>query len=310
MARQPEISVVIPAYNRAHCIGDAVRSALDQRGVSLEIVVVDDGSRDDLAGALAPFGAAVRLVRHETNRGASAARNTGIAAASGRRVALLDSDDLWKPDKLIRQLRFMDAHGFAMACTGFSIAEGVDAPAVAARRSYDRALGIEDFVWGCYVSPGTTMVAERALLPDLGGYDPAFPRLEDWDLLLRVAMAGIQVGWLEEDLATIRVGGRPPLEPMRQSVTLMRARHLAALGRRDRKLQRQFRAALRFTLASAQWYGGDRLGFVSSLLQALLLAPAGNRAVATVLGGKVATGARCRPVGTGSGSRRDKTTAS
>ncbi len=104
--RAPLVSVVIPCFNRAHLIGDAVGSVLAQTLDDWELIVVDDASVDDLAARLRERSAdpRIRLLRHEHNRGVSAARNTGVAAARGRFVAFLDSDDAWMPHKLERQL--------------------------------------------------------------------------------------------------------------------------------------------------------------------------------------------------------------
>src|SRR6185437_6540351 len=99
------ISVIIPLYNRREEIGRAIASALRQSRAPHEVVVVDDASRDGSADAVAALGdTRIRLLRHEQNRGAAAARNTGIEAATGEWIALLDSDDEWEPEKLARQL--------------------------------------------------------------------------------------------------------------------------------------------------------------------------------------------------------------
>ena len=105
MSGTPLISVIIPCYNRAHIIGQAVNAVRQQTLTDWELIIVDDGSADDLAAALAPYSrdARIRLVRHARNRGEPAARNTGIAEARGRFVAFLNSDDLWLPEKLARQ---------------------------------------------------------------------------------------------------------------------------------------------------------------------------------------------------------------
>src|SRR3954469_10276808 len=99
----PEVSVVIPAYNAAQTVGTAVDSVLAQTFADLELIVVDDGSRDDTAAVVrardAPRG---KLVR-SSNQGVAAARNRGLALASGAFVAFLDADDAWQPTKLERQ---------------------------------------------------------------------------------------------------------------------------------------------------------------------------------------------------------------
>ena len=104
-ANTPSVSVIVPCYNRAHIIARAVDSVCDQTMRDWELVIVDDGSSDDIAGALAPYrnDERIRLVQHACNRGEPAARNTGIQAARGRFIAFLDSDDVWLPEKLARQ---------------------------------------------------------------------------------------------------------------------------------------------------------------------------------------------------------------
>jgi glycosyltransferase involved in cell wall biosynthesis len=105
----PLISVVIPAWRAERTIARAIRSVLAQTVAVDEIIVVDDGSPDDTAAAVAPFGDRVRLVR-QANAGASAARNTGVAAARGDLVGFLDADDEWLPERIARQLAVIHAN--------------------------------------------------------------------------------------------------------------------------------------------------------------------------------------------------------
>lgn len=103
---QVSVSVVLPTHNRAGEVEGAIRSVLEQGFGDFELLVVDDGSTDDTSAVVeAVSDTRVRLLTHETNRGASAARNTGIRAAEGELIAFLDSDDRWRPDKLERQVR-------------------------------------------------------------------------------------------------------------------------------------------------------------------------------------------------------------
>jgi glycosyltransferase involved in cell wall biosynthesis len=107
MVEAPAVSIVIPAYNRGERLVRTVVSALAQDFAGFEIVIVDDASASDPVPALGTLVAdpRIRVIRHRTNRGASAARNTGIEAARGRFVAFLDSDDEWDPAKLAVQYR-------------------------------------------------------------------------------------------------------------------------------------------------------------------------------------------------------------
>ncbi len=108
----PLVSVVIPAFNRAPIIAAAVESCLAQSYPHVELLIVDDASEDDLTSALDPWrdDPRVRLLHHQQNQGVSAARNTGVQAASGAYVAFLDSDDVWRSEKLERQVAFARGH--------------------------------------------------------------------------------------------------------------------------------------------------------------------------------------------------------
>ncbi|MBL6456667.1 glycosyltransferase family 2 protein [Belnapia sp. T6] len=101
----PLVSVVVPCFNRAHLIPELLATVRGQTLPDWELVIVDDCSTEDLAAAVQACGPdpRIRLIRHESNRGAPAARNTGVAAARGRFIAFLDSDDSWRPEKLARQ---------------------------------------------------------------------------------------------------------------------------------------------------------------------------------------------------------------
>src|SRR5258708_3790649 len=105
----PEISVVIPAYNRAKTIHEPIDGALAQEPKIFEIIVVDDGSSDKTADVVAMYGQPVRLVQ-KANGGVSSARNAGIKAAHGKYIAFLDSDDLWMPGKLAAKYAYLQSH--------------------------------------------------------------------------------------------------------------------------------------------------------------------------------------------------------
>jgi glycosyltransferase involved in cell wall biosynthesis len=101
----PGVSVVIPTHNRSDLLALTLRSALSQRDVAFEVIVVDDGSADETSEVVAGLGdPRVRLIRHDVSQGVSAARNRGIAEARAEWIAFLDDDDLWAPDKLSFQL--------------------------------------------------------------------------------------------------------------------------------------------------------------------------------------------------------------
>lgn len=118
----PLLSVVIPTWNRAHVVCEAIESALGQREGQVEVIVVDDGSTDDTADVLArSFGSRIHLLRSSRRRGAGAARNAGARQASGELIAFLDSDDLWLPGKLDAELRALERFPEAEAVVSDSL---------------------------------------------------------------------------------------------------------------------------------------------------------------------------------------------
>jgi glycosyltransferase involved in cell wall biosynthesis len=187
----PDVSVVIPTHNRRRLLGQAVRSALGQVGVEVEVVVVDDGSSDGTADAVASLGdGRVRVIHHRRPLGVAAARNAGAGAARGAWVALLDDDDLWAPDKLKRQLEAASA-----AEAGWVYAGVVEIDAEGRLLGGGAPPSPEDLLAGLrrrnLMPAGSSNVAVRSdLLSASGGFDPRLRHLADWDLWLRLAALG------------------------------------------------------------------------------------------------------------------------
>lgn len=115
MKKKFEVSVIIPTYNRGWIIKETIDSVLAQTFDSYELIVVDDGSDDNTSEILDNYGNKIRIIR-QTNQGVSSARNRGIISSSGKLIALLDSDDLWLPEKLNRQVSFFRNNPDAMIC--------------------------------------------------------------------------------------------------------------------------------------------------------------------------------------------------
>lgn len=120
----PLVSVIMPLYNCERYVREAVDSVLAQTYGNLELIVVDDCSSDASPQIIELYGdSRIRLLRHEVNRGAAAARNTAIEHARGDYIAFLDSDDAWYPDKLEKQMAFMDRKGAALSFTAYETIE-------------------------------------------------------------------------------------------------------------------------------------------------------------------------------------------
>jgi glycosyltransferase involved in cell wall biosynthesis len=181
----PLVSVIVPTYNRAHVLDRAVRSVLEQTLRDFELIVVDDGSTDSTPQVLGGFDHKLRVVSQE-NRGVSAARNAGIAAARGELLAFLDSDDEWTAEKLGRQTAlFRRSNPFFICHTDeLWMRNGKEVPQKGIHRKqggwfFERALE------RCLISPSSVMIS-RALLDQVGVFDEDLRAAEDYDLWLRV----------------------------------------------------------------------------------------------------------------------------
>jgi glycosyltransferase involved in cell wall biosynthesis len=274
------VSVIIPVFNRAHLIASAIDSVLAQRcdDCTISVIVVDDGSSDGLAEALRPYGARVSCIRHEKNAGAAAARNTGVGAATGDYVAFLDSDDEWLPGKLARQIDLMRQHRWIASCTAYYLSRPGTAEIVSPRVETG-LISLADLVWGCFVSPGSTLMFERGVFADVGPLDVTLGRLEDWDWLLRYARKR-NLGFIAEPLARIHVSPQSNAAPVLAAIDALRSKHSANLGARDR---RHFEAALDLEMAAAFYRTGRPGRAIPAFLRSLARAPFAHPALAAVL---------------------------
>lgn len=190
---KPLVSIIIPTYNRAHCIEQAIRSALQQTFRDFELIVADDGSTDGTEQVVARMNEPqVRVVR-KINGGCSSARNFGVTNANGKYVAFLDSDDEWDPRWLETTVAMMEADAQVGAVYG-SLArvnsDGSD------RGVFDLSLG------GRHVQAtvpyvlsqasgllGSNVIARREVVQQIGGWDETFPTSGDFEFGLRLAVA-------------------------------------------------------------------------------------------------------------------------
>jgi glycosyltransferase involved in cell wall biosynthesis len=190
----PLVSVVVPVYNVAEFLGEALDSLFAQDYEPFEVVVVDDGSTDG-SGTIARSYPGVRYLRQE-NQGPAAARNAGIAAARGEIVAFADADDVQLPTRLSVQVGYLIEHPETSATLGRQV--WITPPPGA----------VPDVVWGDLDGiPAMTMVARRRTLAELGGFDPRLRGPEDTDLLIRMREGGHRFVVLPEIVMSRRYHG-------------------------------------------------------------------------------------------------------
>jgi glycosyltransferase involved in cell wall biosynthesis len=187
----PKVSVIIPTHNRAHVIRRALRSVLCQTYGNLEVIVVDDASTDDTVEVVQSVNDnRIIFLRQETRQGAAAARNVGIRAASGEFIAFQDSDDEWLNEKLEKQMAvLLHANNVVgVVYSGFLRFEGRSAkyfPSTQIKIKSGSILSV--LLSGNFVTTQAVVVRKECLVK-VGLFDEQFPRLQDWELFLRLAV--------------------------------------------------------------------------------------------------------------------------
>jgi glycosyltransferase involved in cell wall biosynthesis len=186
----PDVSVVVPTRDRRALLLRTLASARIQRGVDLEIIVVDDGSTDGSATAVRDLGdPRIEVISHTRSRGVSAARNAGLDRATAAWVAFLDDDDLWAPDKLLSQLAVAaDGNGVGWVCAGavtidpaLEVVSGQLPPTPELLRHLP--------AYNVIPGGGSGTVARTDLLRAVGGFDANLSNMADWDLWIRLSRA-------------------------------------------------------------------------------------------------------------------------
>ncbi len=191
----PKVSVIIPTYNRREMVQEAIDSVLAQTYTDYEIIVVDDGSTDGTGEVLqARYGDRIRYMWQE-NQGESVARNRGIEMSQGEYIAPLDSDDLWVPERLARQVEVLEAHSHVVLT--FGQIQHINERGRILSESKSPKLEVEDLTLQALclddravVSAPITSLIKREALIRIGGYDKSIRLGEDYDLLLRLRLHG------------------------------------------------------------------------------------------------------------------------
>jgi glycosyltransferase involved in cell wall biosynthesis len=209
--RLPQVSVIVPAYNVAPYIAETIKSVLAQTFTDYELIVVNDGSPDTASfeRALQPYLEGIVYLKQE-NQGASVARNAGLRAARGEFVAFLDADDIWLPEYLAEQMKFMAARGCDLACAdailfGEAATDGrrymevlMNSAPIVDDVSFLQLLDAERSL----ITSG--VVARRQAIIETGLFDDALRRGQDLDLWLRLALAGKRLSYHRDALLQYR----------------------------------------------------------------------------------------------------------
>lgn len=199
------VTVVIPCYNQAHFLSEAIESVLGQTHTPHEIIVVDDGSLDHTAAVAERYGA-VRLLR-QSNQGLAAARNAGLAAAQGRYISFLDADDRLLPEALERGLSYLTQHSQAVFAYGRYRNIAVDGtPRSPSLRPCVEAEHYRHLLRVNYIGMHATVLYRRNIFEEVGGFNERLRACEDYELYLRITRR-FSVGCYPELVAEYRQHG-------------------------------------------------------------------------------------------------------
>lgn len=237
----PLVSVIVPVYNRAHYLGDAVASALGQVDANVEVLVVNDGSSDDtgqVADALAAADPRVRVF-HQPNGGVSAARNTGIRAARGTYICFLDSDDAFLPDKVRLQTAYLEAHPECdLVYSDIVYANDALEPVRPRKRRAPPVPLADMLVYSNWFAPHAPML-RASLVRAVGEFDESLRASEDWDYWIRCAAHG-RIDYLPGAVALYRLHGAQ----LHAQVDLMQRSEMQVIAKHYRHDPPRYRTAL------------------------------------------------------------------
>lgn len=281
----PLISVILPTYNRAYCIIPAIESVLRQTHEQLELIIVDDCSTDNTAQVLSAISdPRVQVIRHEHNKGAAAARNTGLAAARGELIAFQDSDDEWCVSMLERQVRRRAELGpeyqvsyCAKVVHGRDDHGNFGARYAAYVPPADRKTvegDVLDEVFQNAIASTQTIVVNKQLLQAVGGFDETLRVGVDWELTVRLARH-TKFAFIEDPLVMTRLMDDSITHRRLDSVHTIQVvmeKHRDLLGRSD-----ELHAAKEFQIARVYQRGGQYRQAIPHLRKAISKSPADLR---------------------------------
>jgi glycosyltransferase involved in cell wall biosynthesis len=270
----PLVSVIIPNYNYAGYIGEALESVLAQTYSNVEVIVVDDESPDNSLEVLTHYGDRIKVIAQK-NSGVAAARNTGVAACSGEMVAFLDADDVWLPEKLEKQMKKMAADGeIGLVHCSMTLIDpsGEVCGEIANGKEGRVASDLLLFESGTVIGAGSTALVRREIFHAIGGFDTRLSTAADWDLSYRIAVDH-KIAFVPEPLVLYRTHNsnmHSNIGAMEHDMLLGFAKAFAAGASQDRNL---CYANLYKTLAGSYFHAGQYSGFARNAVKSVVRRP-------------------------------------
>ena len=199
----PRISVIVPTFNRSHLVSQAIASVLSQTFEDIQLVVVDDGSSDNTEAVLRLIADTRLHYLRQMNLGVSAARNVGIQIADGDLIAFLDSDDVCMPDRFLHEIAVLQDEPDTGLVYGWYLVDGGDENPRRLIKSRSQTVQLSDLLLGPVFHWSTTLI-RRSWLEMAGGFDERLRVGGDWDLSIRLHLAGCSMMCAPKPLSIIR----------------------------------------------------------------------------------------------------------
>ena len=261
-SHSPRVSVVIPTHNNGEYLESALESVYQQTYAAYEIIVVDDASSDDTPERMERHAERIRYLR-QSHAGSAVARNRGILCASGDYIAFLDSDDLWMPEKLERQMSIAAGHPQSVLIyCDFHRSEQLDSvltSGLAGRKHWKGGSEFQSLLRQNFLHTSSVVVRREALAAS-GIFDPKLINAQDWDLWIRLAASG-EFQFVDEVLSFYRLHATQSVRTTKYARNLIFADEMVlARWRGDGQTLEPIRAKLRedlWVLARREWKAGN-----------------------------------------------------
>ena len=271
------VSVVIPAYNHARYLPEAIESALAQTLPPHEVIVVDDGSRDDTPAVLERYRSRITIISQQ-NSGVSAARNHGVERSTGDFLAFLDADDVWLPQKLERQVAcFRERPESGLVHCAMQLIDHEGKPGKTVDSGLEGWVGPEliRFRRPVVLGGGSGVMVPRRVFDELGGFDGGLSTSADWDLYFRIAMQ-YPVAFIPEVLLQYRhhdSNMHRNIQLMERDMFSSYAKNFASPSPELRRIKRLAYGSLHAVLSGSYYSSGNLSQSVRHALWSLMITP-------------------------------------
>jgi len=203
---KPLVSVIIPAYNAERFLARALKSVVEQTYAAIEIIVMDDGSKDGTAAVVSSFHDKRIVYRYQENAGQGPARNGGIRTSRGEYITFLDADDYYLPRKIERQVGFLanEKRYQIVYCNALHYYAEKPQRFFKKKGRYYSGNILPELLHTSFINPNTAMMT-RSVLDTCGLFNETRYYPEEWELWLRIALSGYEFGYLDEDLVVVEI---------------------------------------------------------------------------------------------------------